>query len=273
MTVRKESETNGAQDVLEIKAASFSLPVIRLLRLDMESFADEIRAKVEQAPDFFCHAPVVIDLGALDDPTAEVNFPRLVGLLRGYGMLPIGLRGGTTEQQDAARAMELALMSDGGRRRLRETGRAGDSDADARQQVETLQTGDKPSRGEGGDNQTRAEGGNGLGIEVGSTLIDRPVRSGQKVYAAGGDLTVTAAVNSGAELMADGNIHIYGPLRGRVFAGIRGNTRARIFCQDLQAELVAVAGHYRVSENIPPNLKNARVQIYLDQDSLRIEPF
>ncbi|WPL11066.1 MULTISPECIES: septum site-determining protein MinC [Thiorhodovibrio] len=268
MTVQNESENNATQSVLDIKAASFSLPVIRLLRLDMESFADEIRAKVEQAPDFFLHAPVVIDLGGLDDPAAEVNFPRLVGLLRGYGMLPIGLRGGSAEQQDAARAMELVLMSDGGRRRVHETARNGDSEvADAVKQAESLQTGDKAPRGEVPQN------GNGIGIEVGSTLIDRPVRSGQKVYAAGGDLTVTAAVNSGAELMADGNIHIYGPLRGRVFAGIRGNTKARIFCQDLQAELVAVAGHYRVSENIPLNLKNARVQIYLDEETLRIEPF
>ncbi|WP_328985451.1 septum site-determining protein MinC [Thiorhodovibrio winogradskyi] len=260
-----ESVQNGTHGVLEIKAASFTLPVIRLLRVDMEEFADEIRAKVEQAPDFFRNAPVVIDLGGLNDPVAEINFPRLVGLLRGYGMLPVGLRGGGLEQQDAARAMELVLMSDGGRRRMYETTHDNGQGEDAQSPAESVQTGGKPSRGDAGDH--------GLGIEVGSTLIDRPVRSGQKVYAAGGDLTITAAVNSGAELMADGNIHIYGPLRGRVFAGINGNVRARIFCQDLQAELVAIAGHYRVSENIPANLKNARVQIYLDKDSLRIEPF
>lgn len=267
LIVETESELHGAQGALEIKAASFTLPVIRLLRSDMEEFSDEVRIKVEQAPDFFRHAPVVIDLSGLDDPSADVNFPRLVGLLRGYGMLPVGLRGGSLQQQDAARAMELVLMSDGGRRRMHETTSHTGAISDAQAQVESLQTGDESSRNGAADN------GNGLGIEVGSTVIDRPVRSGQKVYAAGGDLTITAAVNAGAELMADGNIHVYGPLRGRVFAGINGNTRARIFCQDLQAELVAIAGHYRVSENIPANLKNARVQIFLEQTNLRIEPF
>jgi septum site-determining protein MinC len=73
--------------------------------------------------------------------------------------------------------------------------------------------------------------------------------------------------------MADGNIHVYGPLRGRAIAGLKGNTEARIFCQDLQAELVSVAGHYRVSENIPETLKGAPVQIYLDHEVLRIEKF
>jgi septum site-determining protein MinC len=97
------------------------------------------------------------------------------------------------------------------------------------------------------------------------------VRSGQRVYAAGGDLSIIAAVSSGAELMADGNIHVYGPLRGRALAGMKGNTAARIFCQDLQAELVSVAGHYRVSENIPRELRGVPVQIYLDQKILRIE--
>ena len=82
---------------------------------------------------------------------------------------------------------------------------------------------------------------------------------------------MVAPVSSGAELMADGNIHIYGPLRGRAIAGLKGNLEARIFCQDLQAELVSVAGHYRVSENIPPELKGMPVQIYLDHDVLRIE--
>ncbi|MFP4247298.1 MAG: septum site-determining protein MinC, partial [Halochromatium sp.] len=111
-----------------------------------------------------------------------------------------------------------------------------------------------------------------VGIETGSHLIDRPVRSGQRVYAAGGDLTVLAPVNSGAELMADGNIHVYAPMRGRAMAGLHGNTNARIFCADLQAELVSIAGHYRVSDKIPATLKGHRIQIFLDHEVLRIEP-
>uniref|UniRef100_UPI0025CCAC13 septum site-determining protein MinC n=1 Tax=uncultured Lamprocystis sp. TaxID=543132 RepID=UPI0025CCAC13 len=111
----------------------------------------------------------------------------------------------------------------------------------------------------------------GQGSTINGTLVTRPVRSGQRVYAAGGDLSVIASVSSGAEVMADGNIHCYGPLRGRALAGARGNTEARIFCSDLQAELVSVAGHYRVSENIPADLRGVPVQVYLDQKILRIE--
>ncbi len=97
------------------------------------------------------------------------------------------------------------------------------------------------------------------------------MRSGQRIYAAGGDLSVVAPVSSGAELMADGNIHVYGPLRGRAMAGMQGATDARIFTQDLQAELISVAGHYRVSENIPADLRGVPVQVYLDDKVLRIE--
>mgnify|MGYP001826872010 CR=1 FL=1 len=94
----------------------------------------------------------------------------------------------------------------------------------------------------------------------------------QRVYAAGGDLTVIAPVNSGAELMADGHIHVYAPMRGRAIAGLHGDTKARIFCADLQAELVSVAGHYRVSDSIPAELKGCRTQVFLDHEVLRIEP-
>jgi len=97
------------------------------------------------------------------------------------------------------------------------------------------------------------------------------VRSGQRVYAVGGDLSIIAPVSSGAELMADGNIHVYGPLRGRALAGMSGNLEARIFCHDLQAELISIAGHYRVSEGIPNELRGVPVQVFLEQKILRIE--
>jgi septum site-determining protein MinC len=98
-----------------------------------------------------------------------------------------------------------------------------------------------------------------------------PVRSGQQVYAEHRDLTVMATVGAGAEVIADGSIHIYGALRGRALAGARDNPRARIFCREFHAELVAVAGHYQVLEDIPKHLRGKAVQVWLDQDQLRIE--
>ncbi len=101
--------------------------------------------------------------------------------------------------------------------------------------------------------------------------ITPPVRSGQRLYAQGGDLVELAPVSAGAELMADGHIHVYGPLRGRALAGVKGNADARIFCQDLRAELISVAGHYRVSENLDPALAGRPVQVRLQDGRLITE--
>ncbi|WP_295885310.1 septum site-determining protein MinC [uncultured Thiohalocapsa sp.] len=240
----------------ELKASSFTLPVIRLLALDMDAVEAQLAPKVEQAPGFFRNTPVVIELSALPREDGSVAFPQLVGMLRGLGMIPVGVRGGTARQNEAARAMELAILGDS----TRVARQAPPEPAPARRDAEASSAAAEthaPAAGAGSS---------------GSLLVDRPVRSGQRLYAAGGDLTVVGPVSSGAELMADGNIHVYGPLRGRVIAGLQGNLGARIFCRDLQAELVSVAGHYRVSENIPADLKGRSVQVFLDHQVLRIEP-
>ena len=104
-----------------------------------------------------------------------------------------------------------------------------------------------------------------------TTVVMRPVRSGQRIYAQGGDLVVLGQVSSGAEVMADGHIHVYAALRGRALAGLKGNHEARIFCQDLRAELISVAGHYRISENIDTRLSGHPVQVYLEDKILRID--
>ena len=243
----------------ELKAAAFTLPVIRLLGTDMDSVAEQLGAKVDQAPDFFRNTPVVVDLSGLDPDTGDVQFPLLVGLLRGYGMIPVGVRGGDAFQNEAAEAMELAILGDAYVRKPRAAAPRPVPQPEPKPEP-------KPERAEAAESEA---GKPAAGASF--QLVTRPVRSGQRVYAAGGDLSVVGPVSSGAELMADGNIHVYGPLRGRALAGMNGDSKARIFCQDLQAELVSVAGHYRVSENIPAALKGVPVQVFLDQDILRIE--
>jgi septum site-determining protein MinC len=260
MAVYQHTSVGDRPAVFELKAAGFTLPIIRLLEADIEAVAAELGARVEQAPEFFRNTPVVIDLSAFPEDGGEVEFPLLVGLLRGYGMIPFGVRGGNKAQNAAAEAMELAILGEHETRATRaERGAAPEEPAPsapaAAAPAVQLDPAAPPRAGAG----------------AAFTLVTRPVRSGQRVYAAGGDLSIIASVSSGAELMADGNIHVYGPLRGRALAGMKGNTDARIFCQDLQAELVSVAGHYRVSENIPSELRGVPVQIYLDQKILRIE--
>lgn len=251
------SPAGQSPPAFELKAAGFTLPVIRLLGGGMEAVAEQLGAKVEQAPEFFRNTPVVIDLGGLPAGAGEVEFPLLVGLLRGYGMIPFGVRGGSKSQQAAAEAMELAILSE----TFARVTKAESAGADSR----------GPGRGAAAPQPPAPPREPPPRPPQGPTLVTRPVRSGQRIYATGGDLSVVAAVSSGAELMADGNIHVYGPLRGRALAGMKGNLEARIFCQDLQAELVSVAGHYRISDNIPIELRGMPVQIYLDQKVLRIE--
>ncbi len=252
MAVNAQTSGGGSAAVFELKAAGFTLPIIRLLDGNMEAVADQLGAKVEQAPDFFRNTPVVIDLGALPESAGEVEFPLLVGLLRGYGMIPFGVRGGSKAQNAAAEAMELAILGDALVRGSKSPGAASPT---------------KSTPAPVGSGSRGAAPRSGASF----VLVTKPVRSGQRLYAADGDLSVVAPVSSGAELMADGNIHVYGALRGRALAGMKGDTQARIFCQDLQAELVSVAGHYRVSENIPAELRGVPVQIYLDQKVLRID--
>ncbi len=237
--------------VFELKAATFTLPIIRLLGVDMDAVAEQLGDKVDQAPDFFRNTPVVIDLSGLPRGAGEVEFPLLVGLMRGFGMIPVGIRGGTAAQQEAAQAMELAILGDAFTRRPAAPSR-------------------EPSRSQASPSAPVAGPASPQATVASQRLVTRPVRSGQRVYAPGGDLSVIAPVSNGAELMADGNIHVYGPLRGRAMAGMKGDTSARIFCQDLQAELISVAGHYRISESIPEEVKGVPVQIFLQDDVLRI---
>jgi septum site-determining protein MinC len=246
----------------ELKAAGFTLPVIRVFDHNIEAIAARLTAKVERSPHFYHNMPVVLDLSRFPmGASAAGGLPLLIGLLRGYGMIPFGVRGGTPEQNEAAEALGLALLRDSYVRANKTTTTTTETEIDA------------------DELQWQTAGGTRSAVSAprkpvnhpGSMLIKRPVRSGQRVYAAGGDLSIVAAVSSGAELMADGNIHVYGALRGRALAGMNGNLEARIFCQDLQAELVSIAGHYRVSENIPSEMQGFPVQIFLDQKILRIE--
>lgn len=245
MTVVSEHAAHDERAVVEIKAAAFTLPMVCVLHADPAVVATGVEEKIRQASAFFRRAPVVIDLAGLSEHEAEhFDLARLIDMLRQLELIPVGVRGGSAVQQELARQLGLAALGE-----------------QVRPPRSALPRGVTPAPRE----IPRNAG------EPGSLLIVRPVRSGQKIYAPG-DLTVLAPVNSGAELMADGSIHVYAPLRGRVFAGIRGQRQARIFCQNLQAELVAIAGHYRVSENIPAEFKGARVQIYLERDVLKIEP-
>ncbi len=231
-----------------LKADKFTFPVLELFSADMDRVATEVGNKVDQAPAFFRNAPIVIDLKSLPGEE-EIEFAVLVGLLRSFGLNPVAIRGGTQNHAESASTMELAVLAEERRTVSRATAAAQDEG--------------EPGQGaEADDTAAAASPVNRLHL--------RPVRSGQKLAAPNGDLIVIASASAGSELIAAGNIHVYGALRGRALAGVGGDERCRIFCQRLDAELVSIAGHYRISEDIDESLRGRTVQIYLDGDKLNI---
>lgn len=235
----------------DLKADSFSFPTLYLLSTDLDAVEALLEQRLEQAPDFFRNAPLVIDLSRLDTNHQMVEFPLLVGMLRGRGIIPIGLRGGTPEEQHSATLTELAILGEGARPK---------------------RTRSAPTAAEGAPPEATAAGEAESTPASSTVVVTRPVRSGQRVYAAGGDLVVLAPVSSGAELMADGHIHTYSALRGRVLAGVKGDRSARVFCSSLQAELVSIAGRYMLIDDYPPKMVGQSVHFYLERDHLYIQP-
>jgi septum site-determining protein MinC len=233
---------------LQLRGGAFTLLVLRMVDPKDQAFYSWLADKVMQAPNFFRHAPVVIDLQDLAD-APPFNMAELGRRLRQHWLVPIGVQNGSEEQNKAAVNAGLSLFPEG---------------RDAPLKVEPSPASAEPAPLDAGEPDT-ASG-------TPARLVTHTVRSGQQIYAHQGDLVVLAAVSPGAELLADGHIHIYGALRGRAVAGVSGDTTARIFCHSLEAELISVAGYWRVRDDIPEHLIGKPVQVFLDQERVRIEP-
>lgn len=220
----------------QLKGSLFTLTALQLLSLDEHHIRSQLQNQMQQSSTFFRHAPIIIELQKVSESKEPINFAALIQLLREFELIPVGVRGGSETQTAAAVAAGLAQLIN--------TKAANKETQTAKKQA---------------------------GLHGKSKLITQPVRSGQQVYAKGGDLVVTAPVSAGAELLADGHIHVYGPLRGRALAGVSGDKTARIFCRSLAAELVSIAGHYWVSEDLKVPLDRREwVQIYLEEERLRL---
>jgi septum site-determining protein MinC len=221
----------------EIKSATLPLVALLLKSADLAELARELAVRFGDIPDFFDHDPLVIDLAPLQaQGEAAVDFAALLQLLRPYRVLPVAVKGGSDEQMAAALRAGLAPAP------------------------EAAPTAALPRKGREQEKAVEAV----EPMAVGALIIDKPLRSGQQVYARGRDLVVMAMVNAGAEVIADGNIHVYAPLRGKAIAGARGNTEARIFSLCLEPELVSIAGVYRTSEvPLPADVLSRPTQVRL----------
>lgn len=272
------------------------MTLLELKHFDAADFEADLQNKVSEAPAFFQQAPVVISAEQLQ--TESFDLDSCLSLCRQYGLIPVALRGGSESLQALARELNLAQMAEsrqrGSRAITNSEGEEPSADKEPsaptdeppvpeQQQLlpldesETTQL--EVDAADSEANECVAQSNDGVGstaIEtpppapMQSKIITTPVRSGQQVYAAGGDLIVMSSVSAGAEILADGNIHVYGALRGRALAGVRGDSKARIFCQSLEAELISIAGSFKLDEDLRGELWKKPAQASLSDEALNI---
>lgn len=233
----------------QLKGGLYPLTALQLLGTHLEEFNQQLIDKIKQAPKFFYHAPIVIDLQKLE-PWAELDFQRLKAILLAHHLIPVGIKGGHTTQQATAKAAGFAIL-----------------------QTTAPQTSNDRPLPEQDEVAVPAAPASPPALSSNSKVISEPVRSGQQIYAREGDLVILGSVSHGAEILADGHIHVYGPLRGRALAGVTGNTHAHIFCQSLEAELISIAGEYQLSEEFEKTAWRIPTDISLEGEHLQIRTF
>lgn len=223
-----------------LKGRIYTLTVLQVLDTSPASIDEQLKDLVTKAPRLFESAPVVLDLSMVKE--ADTDLAALKICIRKHGLLPIAVQGGSELLHTRASEQGLATL----RASASHDKKVKDNLVQAKQAKHDV----KPV------------------VTSATKLVTTPVRSGQQVVSTG-DLIITASVSPGSELLAEGNIHVYGTLRGRALAGISGNENARIFCQAFDPELVAIAGIYRLPETIEPSTKPC--QIFLKRDRIEIE--
>lgn len=243
LTVPMSTTAEAAQKAaLEIRYAQVGLLQMKLRTTDPGTILDELTGKLATAPQFFQQTAICLDLRELEAQPDVTELRAIIDAVRRGGMLVVGL---TEGEASAALAGSIGMPVIAG---FRPQGSAPARVAPAPAAVAAP----PPPQ------------------PLPALIHTQPVRSGQRVYARDRDLIITATVGAGAEVMADGCVHIYGALRGRAMAGVRGDAGARLFVREFRAELVAVAGVFRIFEQLPADLAGHPVQALLDGEELRL---
>ena len=250
----------------EIKSANLPLVALMLKSADLTALRLELALRFGDIPDFFDQDPLLIDLSLMANLSAaagSIDFPALISLLGSCQLVPLAVKGGNPAQMAAALAAGLLPVPDAHLVSARNAPVAASSAAPPPIPASDTASAIAASAAAQPAGQSAASSTAPF-IPQGALVIDKPLRSGQQIYARGRDLVVLAMVNPGAEVIADGHIHVYAPLRGKAIAGARGNADARIFALALDAELISIAGVYRTSEHpLPPGMAGQPTQIRL----------
>ena len=243
--------------VFELKGSVMTVLVLHIKETDADCLYPQLEKKMGKSRSFFNSAPVLIDLSAVDEQgQAALDFMLLAETLRRLGVVPVGVRGVAKCQSERVLHAGLGLLP-----------------AIKAEKTVTPSTDIQPAESGMVDAKNQPEPADNVPSQRAKTastkVITLPVRSGQQVFAPEGDLVILSSVNAGAEVLAAGNIHVYGALRGRAMAGIHGDTTARIFSLQCNPELVAVAGEYVVNELLDDGLVNHSVMISLVEGRLK----
>ncbi|HEX4049654.1 MAG TPA: septum site-determining protein MinC [Steroidobacteraceae bacterium] len=241
--------TEAESSVVDIRYGQVGLVHVRVRTTDPGKLLDDLTGRVAAAPHFFRRTAVCLELSSLETPATVPEVQSVVDALRRAGMLAVGLAGEPDAVGGLSMALNLPILS---------------SYRTPTRPVPVVQPVEAPTPTPAPASASSPEG------HVPAQIHQQPVRSGQRVYGRNRDLIVTSAVGAGAEVMADGCLHVYGSLRGRAMAGAHGETSARIFCQEFYAELISIAGIFRVFETIPSELAGKPVQAWLNGEDLRL---
>ncbi|SDU01293.1 septum site-determining protein MinC [Pseudomonas pohangensis] len=230
--------------VFQLKGSMLAITILELMHNDLQRLNLQLAEKVAKAPGFFQNTPLILALDKLPEGEGSIDIAELMSVCRRHGLRTLAVRAVLESHIAATNTLDIPLLPPSGAR-----------EKTIEPAANPAKTVEKPAEP----------------VLRPSKLVTSPIRGGQQVYAQGADLIVMAPVSAGAELLADGNIHLYGAMRGRALAGVRGNTDARIFCQQLGAEMLSIAGNYKTAEELrrDPNWGQA-VQVYLTEDVLNI---
>jgi len=253
------SSKANATAIFDLKSATLTVLALLLKTPDLALLADALEGRYGASDGLFDHEPLCIDLAALRESDEVIDMPGLIDLLMPYGLNPIAARGGSVAQMAAAVAAGLAEAPEPASPAVPPVASAAVPAPETPPPEPVAEVTLAPAMA--------------AALPSTTLIIDKPLRSGQQVYARGGDLIVLAVVSFGAEVIADGSIHVYAPLRGRALAGARGNTQARIFAACMEPQLVSIAGTWRTFEaGLPADVAGKPAQVKLDADKLLFEP-
>ncbi len=226
----------------QLKGSVVTTFILELYQYSLGDFTQQLKDKIKEAPSFFNQSPIIISLEHIDKSTTKLNLSELLSTCRQCGFQPMAFKCTDERFLNDIKQTGLALLSKNASR------------ATAKDPSTPVYSAAKETI-----------------IQRKSKVIFLPIRSGQQVYAKDTDLIILSHVSQGAEILADGHIHVYGTLRGRAIAGANGDDAARIFCSKMEAELISIAGNFMLNDTLREKAWQQPAQAYLDEQILHVE--